>query len=137
MSAPRPRRDAAVSDPVGSGAVPRADPRPASRAGPVSDPRTGPRTGRLQRRLETDADAVQRDLMKLVLTIVELVRQLMERQAMRRVDGGDLSDDQVERVGLALMRLDEAMTELRERFDIDARDLNLDLGPLGPLLPPD
>jgi hypothetical protein len=97
----------------------------------------GERVGRLPRRLETDAEEVQRDLVRLVLTIIELVRQLMERQALRRVDSGALSDDQVEQLGLALMRLEEAMTELRERFDIDARDLNLDLGPLGPLLPPE
>jgi hypothetical protein len=97
----------------------------------------GARSGRLPHRLETDAEEVQRDLVRLVLTIVELVRQLMERQALRRVDAGDLSDDQVEQLGLALMRLEEAMTELQRRFDIDARDLNLDLGPLGPLLPPD
>jgi hypothetical protein len=96
-----------------------------------------PQQRRLQQRLETDAEQVQRDLVRLVLTIVELVRQLMERQALRRVEGGDLSDEQVEELGLALMRLEEAMTELRGRFDLDARDLNLDLGPLGPLLPPD
>jgi hypothetical protein len=60
----------------------------------------------------------------------------MERQALRRVDAGDLPEEQVERLGLALMRLEEAMTRLRERFDIEARDLNIDLGPLGPLLPP-
>lgn len=92
---------------------------------------------RLPHRLETDPDAVQRDLVRLVLTVVELVRQLMERQALRRVDTGDLSDEQVERLGLALMRLEEAMTGLQERFDIDRRDLNLDLGPLGTLLPPE
>jgi hypothetical protein len=92
---------------------------------------------RLPHRLETDADAVQRDLVRLVLTVIELVRQLMERQALRRVDAGDLSDEKVEQLGLALMRLEEAMKELRERFDIEARDLNLDLGPLGPLLPPE
>jgi Gas vesicle protein K len=62
---------------------------------------------------------------------------LMERQALRRVDSGDLPDAKVEELGLALMRLEEAMKELQERFDIDARDLNLDLGPLGPLLPPE
>jgi hypothetical protein len=88
-------------------------------------------------RLETDSERVQRDLARLVLTVVELVRQLMERQALRRVDAGDLPDDKVEELGLALMRLEEAMEELRERFGLDARDLNLDLGPLGPLLPPD
>jgi gas vesicle protein GvpK len=92
---------------------------------------------RLPHRLETDSEQVQRDLVRLVLTVVELVRQLMERQALRRVETGGLPDDKVEELGLALMRLEEAMTELRERFDLDARDLNLDLGPLGPLLPPD
>jgi hypothetical protein len=95
------------------------------------------RGDRLSRRLETDAEEVQRDLVRLVLTVIELVRQLMERQAMRRVDAGDLSDAQVEELGLALMRLEEAMTELKERFDLEAADLNLDLGPLGPLLPID
>lgn len=89
----------------------------------------------LPERLETDADSVERDLLKLVLTIVELIRQLMERQALRRVDHGDLTDDQVEALGVALMRLDEAMTELRERYDLTVDDLNLDLGPLGSLLP--
>jgi hypothetical protein len=72
--------------------------------------------------------------MKLVLTIIELVRQLMERQAIRRVDEGDLSDTQVEDLGLGLMRLEEAMNQLQEQFDLTAEDLNLDLGPLGTLL---
>jgi hypothetical protein len=88
----------------------------------------------LPRRLETDSESVQRDLMKLVLTIIELVRQLMERQAIRRVDEGDLTDEQVEELGVGLMRLEEAMTQLREQFDLSAEDLNLDLGPLGTLL---
>lgn len=90
--------------------------------------------GSLPQRLETDAESVQRDLMRLVLTIVELVRQLMERQALRRVDEGDLADEQVEELGLGLMRLEEAMLQLREQFDLSADDLNLDLGPLGTLL---
>lgn len=88
----------------------------------------------LPRRLETDSESVQRDLMRLVLTIIELVRQLMERQAIRRVDEGDLSDDQVEELGLGLMRLEDAMRRLREQFDLAPEDLNLDLGPLGTLL---
>ena len=88
----------------------------------------------LPRRLETDSESVQRDLMKLVLTIIELVRQLMERQAIRRVDEADLGDEQVEELGLGLMRLEEAMTTLREQFDLSVDDLNLDLGPLGTLL---
>lgn len=86
-------------------------------------------------RLETDAETVERDLVKLVLTIVELVRQLMEKQALRRVDEGDLTDDQVEDLGNGLMALEHAMEELKARFDLTTEDLNLDLGPLGTLLP--
>lgn len=88
----------------------------------------------LPQRLETDAESVERDLFKLVLTIIELIRQLMERQALRRVDEGDLTDEQVEGLGLGLMRLEEAMTELRERYGLTTSDLNIDLGPLGTLL---
>jgi hypothetical protein len=88
-------------------------------------------------RLETDADSVERDLSRLVLTLVELVRQLVERQCVRRMDRGDLTDEQVEGVGLTLMRLEEAMIELCDRFDLTPADLNLDLGPLGTLLPAD
>ncbi|GAA4144142.1 hypothetical protein GCM10022416_34590 [Actinomadura keratinilytica] len=91
----------------------------------------------MRQRLETDADQVERDLVKLVLTLVELIRQLMERQALRRVDSGTLDDDQIERLGLALMRLEEAMDKLKDHFDLHDGDLNLDLGPLGPLLPED
>ncbi|MEU8227214.1 gas vesicle protein K [Kribbella sp. NPDC048915] len=86
-------------------------------------------------RIEANADNVERELLKLVLTIVELVRQLMERQAIRRMDQGGLSEAQIEELGLGLMRLEEAMTTLREQFDITPSDLNIDLGPLGSLLP--
>ncbi|WP_338701093.1 gas vesicle protein K [Streptomyces sp. Q6] len=86
-------------------------------------------------RVQIDHDTVERDLMKLVLTIVELLRQLMERQALRRFDTGDLTEDQEERVGLTLMLLEDRMAELRERYDLAPQDLNIDLGPLGPLLP--
>jgi CRISPR/Cas system-associated endonuclease Cas1 len=82
-----------------------------------------------------DQAGVQRGLASLVLTIVELLRQLMERQALRRVDQGDLSEEQVERIGATLLALDEQMVELREHFGLTPEDLNLDLGPLGPLLP--
>ena len=85
-------------------------------------------------RLDTDADSVARDLFKLVLSIIELVRQLMEAQALRRVEEGDLSDEQVDALGLGLQRLEEAMEELKSRYDLTAADLNLDLGPLGTLL---
>ena len=88
----------------------------------------------LPQRMESDKDSVERDLFKLVLTIVELVRQLMERQAIRRVDEGDLSDEQIEEVGTALMRLEAAVASLREQYDLSPEDLNLDLGPLGQLL---
>jgi hypothetical protein len=88
----------------------------------------------LPHRLETDPETVQRDLMRLVLTIVELVRQLMEKQALRRLDTGDLTDEQVEALGTGLMHLADAMRELRERFGLSQEDLNLDLGPLGSLL---
>lgn len=85
-------------------------------------------------RLDTDPDSVQRDLAALVLTVIELLRQLMERQAIRRVEQGDLSDAQVERIGATLLALEQRMAELREHFGLRPEDLNLDLGPLGPLL---
>ncbi|MBP2707860.1 gas vesicle protein K [Microbispora sp. RL4-1S] len=90
-----------------------------------------------QWRLNTDPEAVRRDLGRLVLTLVELIRQLVERQCVRRMDQGDLSDEQIETLGLTLMRLEEAMTELCDRFGLSPSDLNLDLGPLGTLLPTD
>ena len=89
----------------------------------------------LPARIETEPETVARELGRLVLTIIELIRQLMERQALRRVDAGDLADETVERLGLGLMRLEEAMAELREHFGLRPDDLNIDLGPLGPLLP--
>jgi len=94
-----------------------------------------PSGDRIAARLATDPDTVERDLVKLVLTIVELLRQLMERTALRRVDRGDLSEDQEERVGLTLMVLQERMAELCDRYGLSMDDLNLDLGPLGSLLP--
>ena len=88
----------------------------------------------LAQRIEADSETVERELFKLVLTIVELIRQLMERQAFRRIDEGDLEPAQIEELGQALMQLEQAMTSLRERFDLSTADLNIDLGPLGPLL---
>ncbi|RFU43053.1 gas vesicle protein K [Actinomadura logoneensis] len=105
-------------------------------AHPVREPRRTARTpSRTAQRLQTDPENVERDLVKLVLTLVELIRQLMERQALRRVEEGSLTDDQTEKLGTALMRLEEAMAHLRDHFDLRPEDLNLDLGPLGPLLP--
>ena len=86
-------------------------------------------------RIEADREAVEKGLVTLVLTIVELLRQLMERQALRRVEQGSLTYDQVEKIGSTLMALESRMAELRDHFGLGPEDLNLDLGPLGPLLP--
>jgi Gas vesicle protein K len=81
-----------------------------------------------------DREDVARGLAQLVLTLIELLRQLMERQAIRRVEAGGLSDEQVERLGQALMALEQRMEELKEDFDLTEKDLNINLGPLGDLL---
>ncbi|MFD4406969.1 gas vesicle protein K [Nocardia sp. NPDC058499] len=86
-------------------------------------------------RIDADPESVERGLVTLVLTLVELLRQLMERQALRRVDEGDLSEDRIERIGTTLMLLEERMGELRDHFGLTPEDLNIDLGPLGTLLP--
>jgi hypothetical protein len=99
----------------------------------VTEP-SEPRRRLLPERLETDAESVERDLLKLVLTIIELVRQLMEKQALRRVEEGDLTDEQIEGLGQGLMHLEKAMDELKSRYDLTAADLDIDLGPLGRLL---
>jgi len=84
-----------------------------------------------------DSATVERGLTTLVLTVVELLRQLMERQAIRRIDQGDLTDEQIEQVGSTLMALDNRMSELCDHFEVAREELNLDLGPLGALLPRD
>jgi hypothetical protein len=99
------------------------------------DGRAGGRGPARRHHIDADPEQVERGLVSLVLTVVELLRQLMERQALRRVDDGSLSDDQVENLGSTLMSLESRMTELREHFGLAPEDLNLDLGPLGPLLP--
>ncbi|GGZ24417.1 gas vesicle protein K [Streptomyces nitrosporeus] len=104
---------------------------------PAAPGEAGKTPGGPARRLATDPDTVERDLIKLVLTIVELLRQLMERTALHRVDQGDLEEDQEERIGMTLMILQDRMSELCERYGLTMDDLNLDLGPLGSLLPRD
>jgi hypothetical protein len=134
-------RDPAAGDPLTddilAGRTGGADRSAPVRAAPVRQTGLRERSSRTMQRLRSDPETVERDLVKLVLTLVELIRQLMERQALRRAEGGDLTDEQVEALGLALMRLDEAMTRLKDHFELDDHDLNLDLGPLGPLLPED
>jgi hypothetical protein len=94
-----------------------------------------PRLGdALSRRINTDQEGLERGLAQLVLTIIELLRQLMERQALRRIDGGALSDEEVERLGSTFMELDKRMEQLRVEFGLEEKDLNLNLGPLGNLL---
>jgi hypothetical protein len=88
----------------------------------------------VSRRIDADPDNVERGLAQLVLTIIELLRQLMERQALRRVEAGGLDDETIERLGSTLMALEGRMEELKETFGLRDEDLNLDLGPLGRLL---
>jgi Gas vesicle protein K len=85
-------------------------------------------------RWNANPDDVRRSVLKLVLTLVELIRQLMERQALRRMENGTLTDAETESVGLALMRLQQTIQELAEQFDISPDELNLDLGPVGKLM---
>lgn len=91
-----------------------------------------PRSSALPERISLDPEKVEKGLSQLVLSILELVRQLIHKQAMRRIEGGSLSGDQVEKLGVTLMRLETQMEELKRHFDVDY--LNLDLGPLGKLL---
>lgn len=85
-------------------------------------------------RWNANPDEVRRSVLKLVLTLVELIRQLLERQAIRRMEANTLTDDETEAVGGALMRLEETIRELAVQFDIPPEELNLDLGPVGRLM---
>lgn len=78
-------------------------------------------------------DDVRRSVARLVLTLVEFIRRVLERQAIRRHEAGTLTAEEGERVGMALMRLEETIVEMAETFGLDPKELNLDLGPLGPL----
>ncbi|MEU2494904.1 gas vesicle protein K [Streptomyces sp. NPDC007883] len=105
-------------------------------AAPQDLPASGRAASSPARRISADPDTVERDLVRLVLTLVELLRQLMERQALHRVDQGDLTEEQEERLGATLMILHDRMTDLCDQYGLTMEDLNLDLGPLGTLLPP-
>ena len=85
-------------------------------------------------RWNANPDDIRRSVLKLVLTLIELIRQLLERQAIRRMEAGSLTDEETESVGLALMRLQETITDLAKQFDISPDELNLDLGPVGKLM---
>ena len=88
----------------------------------------------LPRRINADPEEVERGLAKLVLTLIELLRRLLERQAVKRVEGGSLTDEEIERLGDTFMKLNERMEELKVSFGLEGEDLNLNLGPLGDLM---
>jgi hypothetical protein len=88
----------------------------------------------LPARINSDPEKVERGLARLVLTIIELLRQLMERQALKRIEGGSLTDEEIERLGETLMKLEARMEDLKRTFGLEGEDLNLNLGPLGDLL---
>ncbi len=85
-------------------------------------------------RLELDPERLEQGLAKLVLTIIELVRQLLERQAVKRIEAETVTEAEIERMGETFMKLEQVMIELKARFGFDAEELNLNLGPLGNLL---
>lgn len=91
-------------------------------------------TDALPPRINIDADSVEQGLAKLVLTLIEFIRRLLEKQAVRRMEGGSLSPEEVEALGLALMKLEEKMQELKAQFGLADEDLNIDLGPVGRLI---
>lgn len=88
----------------------------------------------LPERIDASPEDIEAGLARLVLTLVEFLRRVLEHQAVRRMEGGSLSDDEIERIGLALMRLEEKLDEIRVAFGLEGEELNIDLGPLGRLL---
>jgi hypothetical protein len=90
--------------------------------------------GTIPKGIDANPKNVEKGLAKLVLTLIELIRKLLEKQAIRRVEAGSLSDEEVERVGETLMKLENKMEELKELFGFKDEELNLNLGPLGDLM---
>ena len=88
----------------------------------------------LPQRLDASADDIEAGLARLVLTLIEFLRQVLEHQAVRRMEGGGLSDEEIERIGVALMRLEERLQDIKAVFGLEGEDLNIDLGPLGRLI---
>ncbi|MBI4562306.1 MAG: gas vesicle protein K [Candidatus Rokubacteria bacterium] len=88
----------------------------------------------LPRRINADPEKVEQGLAKLVLTLVDLLRRLLEKQALRRMEAGSLTPEEIERMGMTFLRLEEKMAELRALFGLTEEDLNLSLGPLGDLM---
>jgi len=126
-----------ATDPRPAPAAREADPRHGTRAlparpRPASSPK--PRREKNDRRIDADPERLEQGLAQLVLTLVELLRELMERQAIRRIDDGTLTDEEIDRLGETFMLLEQRMGELKDVFGLTDEDLNLDLGPLGTLL---
>jgi gas vesicle protein GvpK len=92
------------------------------------------RVSQVPPRWNADPDEVRKSVLKLVLTLVEFIRQILERQAIRRMEADTLTAEETEAVGLALMRLEATVRELAEQFGIRPEELNLDLGPIGKLV---
>ena len=88
----------------------------------------------LPQHINADPEGVEQGLAKLVLTLIELIRRMLEHQALRRMEGGSLSDDEIERLGEAFMKLEKRMEELKVAFHLEGEELNLNLGPLGDLM---
>ena len=84
-------------------------------------------------RINADPERVEQGLARLVLTVIEVVRKVLEHQAVRRMDGGDLSEEEIERLGLTLLKLNDRMAQLKGAFGLTDEDLQIDLGPLGRL----
>lgn len=124
----------AALHPSAPGLYPASQTRSADLPPPDTTPAVYPLTG-LPARVAGDSDErPERGLARLVLTLIELLRQILERQALRRTEGEGLTEAEVERMGVALMELETKMAELRAAFGLSEEDLNLDLGPLGRLL---
>ena len=91
--------------------------------------------GEAVNRVDCNSENIEQGLARLVLSVVELLRRLLERQAIRRMEGGSLEDAKIEEMGVALMKLEQKINELAAGFGLKPEDLNLELGPLGSLMP--
>ena len=102
---------------------------------PGAEPRLAePGATPLPGRINANPDTVEHDLAKLVLALIELIRRLLEKQALRRVEAGSLDEDEIERLGQTLLKLEQKMDELKTTFGLQDEDLDLNLGPLGDLM---
>ncbi len=120
-----------MSDAVGKGGELAAKASPGAAA--AFEQELGELAPSLPDRIDVDPASAENGLARLVLTIIELLRDVLEHQAVRRMDGGSLDESEVEKLGLALMRLDERMGEIKTIFGVTDEELNIDLGPLGRL----